>query len=454
MSIKKSIIKILTSNILIAVSSILVGFIVPLKLDIDAYAYLKTYTLYISYVGFFHFGFIDGLYIKYGGKTIEEVDKGVLKNEHRLFIRIQLIATLVFIIISIALKDTIIFLMALSIIPVNTISFHKLFYQATGEFDKFAKVSCTYSLIYALLNILLVFLTESSNYILFCLVLLFTNGVIFLKLEYKFYKSYKDIDYVRSDDLYKNIKVGFVILLANLSVSLFYGIDRWFIKIGFSNSDFSYYSFAVSMLNIVNLVVTSISVTFYNYLSKGVSKEIIKKLKNYFLLIGGGVGAIYFVFAFIVNTFIKKYIPSLSIISISFVAYPYMIVINSLYTNLYKSNKNEKHYLKVVIYMVLVAIVYNVIAVIISKGPIFIAAATTLSFMTWYIYSMKDFKYLKISVKEGVYLISIMCSFLIISHVFDYIFGGFVYLLIYVIISYCTLRKDCIELFNSLIKIK
>ena len=95
MSIKKSIIKILTSNILIAVSSILVGFIVPLKLDIDAYAYLKTYTLYISYVGFFHFGFIDGLYIKYGGKTIEEVDKGVLKNEHRLFIRIQLIATLV-----------------------------------------------------------------------------------------------------------------------------------------------------------------------------------------------------------------------------------------------------------------------------------------------------------------------------------------------------------------------
>lgn len=452
MSIKTSIMKILSSNILIAISSILVGFIVPLKLNLDSYAYLKTYTLYISYVGFFHFGFIDGLYIKYGGKDSEEVDKGVLKNEHKLFIKIQLAATLIFIIASILLKDIIIFLMALSIIPINTISFHKLFYQATGEFNKFAKISYTYSLIYALLNIVLAVFASENSYILFCLAVLITNLVILVRLEYAFYKNYKEIQCVVSDDLYKNIKVGFIILLANLSVSLFYGIDRWFIKILFSSDDFSYYSFAVSMLNIVNLVVTSISVTFYNYLSKGVEEEKIKTIKNYFLLIGGGVYIGYFAFDFIVNIFIKKYIPSLSIISISFIGYPYMLVINSLYTNLYKAQKNEKHYLKVVVSMLLAAILYNFIAMFICKKSIFIAGATTLSFITWYVYSMKDFKYIKINLKEVLYLLGVMTSFLICSRLFNSIIGGIIYLISFLLIGYKTYKEELMGIFNSLLR--
>lgn len=53
-------------------------------------------------------------------------------------------------------------------------------------------------------------------------------------------------------------------------------------KIIFDVDSFAYYSFAISMLNIINLLVSAVSVTFYNYLSKGEKEEEVKNLKMLF----------------------------------------------------------------------------------------------------------------------------------------------------------------------------
>ena len=49
---------------------------------------------------------------------------------------------------------------------------------------------------------------------------------------------------------------------------LFYALDRWFIKLFFSVDDFAYYSFAISIMSVINLLINAVSVTFYNYLAK------------------------------------------------------------------------------------------------------------------------------------------------------------------------------------------
>lgn len=93
--------------------------------------------------------------------------------------------------------------------------------------------------------------------------------------------------------------------------------------------------------------------------------------------------------------FLKKYIHALSVIAISFATYPYIMVINVLYLNLYKVRKIEKRYLTVLLFMLIISTSYNFIAVYLFKDVIWIAIATTLSFITWYFYSMKDFSYIK-----------------------------------------------------------
>ena len=48
----------------------------PKYLSIETYAGLKTFLLYTSYVGILHFGYVDGIYIRYGGKEKEELYQG------------------------------------------------------------------------------------------------------------------------------------------------------------------------------------------------------------------------------------------------------------------------------------------------------------------------------------------------------------------------------------------
>lgn len=82
MNLKKGIIRVFSANLLQVISAILVGFFVPSILSINDYSYLKTYTFYIGYIGLLHLGFVDGMYIRYGGRKIEELDTETIVSEH------------------------------------------------------------------------------------------------------------------------------------------------------------------------------------------------------------------------------------------------------------------------------------------------------------------------------------------------------------------------------------
>ncbi|SUY32583.1 capsular polysaccharide transporter protein [Clostridium perfringens] len=452
MNLKKSIFKIFSANFLTMISGVIISFLVPAILSVEMYSYVKTYAFYISYIAFFSLGFVDGMYIKYGGIDLNKVDKSQLKLEHLVYLIIQIIFTIFFIIFSIIKSNLIIFLMGISIIPMNVVGFYKMFYQAVGEFNKYVYISYIYTIINFLSNIFLIFILKSKNYIPYCLTSLLANIVIYLYLEYKFLAEFRGVKIKYDKIVFNNIKIGFFILFGNLSVMMFYAIDRWFIKLFYTVNDFAYYSFAISMLNIINLLISAISVTFYNYLAKDEDEEKVKKLKRYFIILGAFASLGYFVLAGIVSIILKKYILSLNIIAISFAAYPYMIVINALYVNLYKARKNEKKYLKVVLLMVVISTIYNTIAMLLLKNSVAIAIATTLSFITWYIYSSRDFKYLKSTRKESIYLFINLIGFLLASNFLNWFLGGVTYFIIFLISTWFVFKEDVIQEINLIIK--
>lgn len=87
-SLKKGIFYVFLANVINLIFNLITNFVLPKKLSIGSYADIKTYQLYVSYAGLFHFGFVDGMYIKYGGKNINSIDKRDLKinlNTLRLF---------------------------------------------------------------------------------------------------------------------------------------------------------------------------------------------------------------------------------------------------------------------------------------------------------------------------------------------------------------------------------
>lgn len=62
---------------------------VPKLLGVSEYGYFQLYLFYTSYVGFLHLGWIDGIYLRYGGVRYEDLDRQVLSGQFRLFSAIE-----------------------------------------------------------------------------------------------------------------------------------------------------------------------------------------------------------------------------------------------------------------------------------------------------------------------------------------------------------------------------
>lgn len=449
MNLKRSLIRVFSANFFQLLVSLIVGFILPSILSVKGYAKLKTYTLLISYIGFFHFGFVDGLFIKYGGKEYSEIDKSILKGEHHFLLILELGLTAIFLTIGLVLKNTILVLFSLSIFPAVLNSFYKNIYQAIGEFKKYSILMYINILSTLIIDMLLVMYFKNTNYVYYCFATILSNVFSVFLFEYNFVKSLYNEKTVINSGIFNNIKSGFFILLGNIIVVLLYSIDKWFVKIFLSINDFAYYSFAVSMLNIITVLVNAISITFYNYLFSNNSPDKIAVLREKLIVLGMYSSCSFFILKMIVVLFIPKYIQSLDIISIIFAIFPYMITINSLYINLYKVKKNESKYFKVVLLVLFVSIIYNSIGIWLYKNTSSIAFATLVTMITWFIYSTKDLK-MNIGIKK-IYLslIFITTLFLICSNYLSWYIGLFAYILLLSFIVMIFYRNILIETMKS-----
>ena len=79
------------SNLLSMLISALVVLILPKIIGVASYGYWQLYLFYVSYVGFFHFGWIDGIYLKYGGQHYEHLDKNMFFSQFVIYTIFQIV---------------------------------------------------------------------------------------------------------------------------------------------------------------------------------------------------------------------------------------------------------------------------------------------------------------------------------------------------------------------------
>ena len=85
----------LGANILTFLMGVIPGFIIPKFLGVEEFGYLKIFTFYITYVGITHFGFLDGIYIKYGAYEYEDIPKEKFRGYFRYLVLLQIIEALI-----------------------------------------------------------------------------------------------------------------------------------------------------------------------------------------------------------------------------------------------------------------------------------------------------------------------------------------------------------------------
>lgn len=455
-SVKKGVLIVLIANIVNMLFSVLSNFLLPKYLSIESYGYYKVYMLYIGYLGLAHFGFADGVYLRYGGKEFSSIDSNRLLQESATLRNSQFLFTFIMLLGAVYLHNPLIILLALSCVPINMISFYKSLFQATGRFKDYGLVLSLLPILIFICDIILLFVFHSDDYLIYISVVLLSNIFLYWFLEQKFTKLLGEIKLLTFNmRLFKeNAKTGFALMVGNFASLLITSFDRWLIQAWMSITAFSFYSFAVSVENLYNVCVSAVTTTLYNHLCKEKDDAKIVKIKSICIIIGIYLIAVAFPVKAIINYWLQKYSASINCLFLLICAHLFYFVIKAIYINLYKARGLQRHYLYQMIGILSVAVLSAIIAYWgISKSIEVFAWSSLFTAIVWFFVCFFEFKKIRGNWREvllmftcsGIYLTCGLC-------IENAVKGLVYYLLIATILIVLLNRTAFITLVNMFIE--
>lgn len=441
--IKKGILYVFIANAISLIIGLFTGFVLPKFLSIETYASIKLFQLYVTYIGIMSLGFADGMYLRLGGKKLESIDNNEVLKEFNTYKVFQLIIAICSIIICLLMNNKILLFCAIVIFPVNVSGYLRNFYNAIGLFKNYSRFTNINTILIFAVNIILLFIIKTDFYIFYIISYIIIYFIYWIIIEYYTLKLFKVTEKKNKIDLkylIEDIKSGFLLMIGNFCNVIFTSIDRLFVKNLLGTIKFAFYSFAVSVENLMTVFITPISTVMYNYLCTHKEKKQILNVKKYILIFAAAVIIVVFPVKFIVNTWITKYEESLSVLFLLFAAQYISIMIRCVHINLYKAEKKQNRYFFIMISIVIFSIISNAIGYIIFKNMIAIAVATLITNTLWFIIGELDFKMYRLNIRDYIYIFVVMIVFLLCACIPNAIIGFITYFVSTLVLS-ITLQK-------------
>lgn len=264
-----------TANFLILGISIILNLVVPKYLGIADYGYWQLYVFYSSYVGFFHFGWIDGIYLKIGGEEYESLDKRSLGTQFRYLVLFEFFLALLISIYSLFFvsdpnRQIIWLATAAMLVIANLKNFILFILQSTNRIKEYAKLSRDDRYLY---------LIGAMGYLLLGgrnpLILIIMDVVSKLVVTLWGMILIKDIVTAKRQtfsftigEAITNIRIGSNLMLGNIASMLILGVSRFLVERRWSIETFGKLSFALSISNMFMLFISSVSVVLYPVLRR------------------------------------------------------------------------------------------------------------------------------------------------------------------------------------------
>ncbi|MBN2339786.1 MAG: hypothetical protein JXP48_14765 [Acidobacteria bacterium] len=260
----------ITANLLNLLISLLVSFGVPKLLGLEEYGYWQLYIFYVGYVGFFHFGLADGVYLRYGGQYYDDIDKSLMHSQYWLLVIFEAAVFIAIGVLAVTLADDGrkgIILVASGLNCVLLLPRTVLLYllQSTGRVKEYARNLIAERVVYLLL--IMIFLAYGFRRFEFLLL-----GDICAKTVAMFSIAWlcRDIVWARRIRLssailefWKNISAGIKLLFANIAGMLIIGIIRFGIERNWEIATFGKVSFSLSISHSIIVFISAVGIVFF-----------------------------------------------------------------------------------------------------------------------------------------------------------------------------------------------
>lgn len=457
-NLKKSVIRIAFSNIITILSGILVGFIIPKIMGPNNYGIYKIYSLYLTYIGLFNIGFVEGIYIKYGGIDYKDLNKEKFRMYTKFLFFIQIVFTILLFFISfLFFKNTytiIFMLLALSIITKIMTSYFQFVSQLSSRFNELAFRNIINALL-TIMSVVVLFalwklnVYETLYYYIYIFVLIFIQFI----LAFWYVLTYKDIVFGKSASIKENykelielIKLGLPLLVANIVGTLILSMDRQFVSVLFDNSTYGIYSFAYNIIGLITTAISAISTVLYPSLKKKEKSKILDsyyKLSKYIMIILFGSMSGYYLLIPFINWFLVEYAYSISILRIIFPILIFQSLVTIVIHNYFKAFEKTKLIFYQSIFILIVSFLLNLFSYLIFKTVESISIASIITVFIWYMIS--EYSLLKTeknkNIKNNIYLVLMLLNYSI--NLFDVFYLELIrYLLFYFFITFLFYFND------------
>ncbi|KRK45510.1 oligosaccharide flippase family protein [Dellaglioa algida] len=363
----------IASNLIQMIISTLVILIIPKIVGVQEYGLFQLFIFYVGYVGLVHLGWLDGIYLRYGGEKYNKLDKELFNAQLKLLsIVLILFGLTVFLITSLVYKGNtqfIWYMISIAIVIQNIQTFFLYILQATNRITKYAFGTMIQSVTYSILIILFLILGFKNFKIFiisYIIAVLFSTIYVAFQCREILRASWK-FNHMTFEETKENLKVGYKLLLANFSAMLIIGVIRFGIQRGWDVETFGKISLTLSISNLLMIFITAISLVLFPTLRRINVDNMaqvysgIRDLLMFFLLVGV---LLYFPINWIIPRWLPRYDDALMYLSILFPMVIYQGKFEILSNTFFKTLRMEKQLLIINLMSVGLSAMLTVISVL------------------------------------------------------------------------------------------
>ncbi|PIC77123.1 hypothetical protein CSV74_07575 [Sporosarcina sp. P19] len=452
----------LTSNLVSLLISTLVILVLPKLIGVEEYGYYQLYLFYSSYVGFMHFGWNDGIYLRYGGKEYKNLDKGLFFSQFYSFVFIQTGIAVIIIGTAILFLDSeektfIIQMTAICLFLVNTKNMLGFILQSTNRIKEYSQIILYDRILYCCLiivflifgirNVELLIISDLIGKLLsLSVAVYYCKDIVFRKIS-SFYFSFRES--------LINIRVGIKLMLSNIASMLIIGTVRFGIERSWGVAVFGKVSLTLSISSLLMVFINALGIIMFPILRRtkeGNLEGIYIIMRNFLMVLLLGSLIIYYPLKIILVAWLPEYNDSLIYMILLFPLCVYEGKMALLINTYYKTLRKEKMLLGINVISLIISITTTVfIALVLKDLNVAVFSIFILIAIRCIIAEIILSKSLKIFLyKDILYELLVTLIFILAGWYFSFWYSLSIYLFFY--IWYLVIKKN--DILNTIKNIR
>jgi O-antigen/teichoic acid export membrane protein len=368
----------LFSNGISFILSALLILILPKFMGVNDYGYWQLYLFYIGYVGFLHFGWIDGIYLRYGGMEYKHLNKNLFFSQFYMFLFFQIIISVCILVFTLFISFDfnhvfVLRMVSLALIMVNTRFMFLYLLQSTNRIKEYAISTildrlCLMILLIIILTIgikdfkIIVFIDMASKLVSLLYVLYCCRDIALRRIS-EFYFSFKET--------VANVRTGIKMMLANLANLLIIGNVRFGIERGWDISTFGRVSLMLSISGFMMLFINAVGVAIFPLLRRTETSSLPRiyiSINHCLFIILAGILLLYYPIHYYFSIWLTEYREYFNYLYVLFPLFIFEGKISLLLNPYLKSMRKENMILKINIVVFIISFMSTFFTVVILKN--------------------------------------------------------------------------------------